>query len=110
MSRSRSQRLTDGVLALFGLSGAGKTTILELARRPRSTGSRTHPRLNGTTLFDRDAGVNLPPGEAAGRLACSRTCGSSRISMCATTSATAGAAHPPPSATLPKARSWSCSR
>jgi ABC-type multidrug transport system fused ATPase/permease subunit len=51
---------TDGVLALFGPSGAGKTTILNwlsgLARPDRG-----RIRLNGTTLFDRDAGVNLPP-------------------------------------------------
>jgi molybdate transport system ATP-binding protein len=51
---------TDGVLALFGPSGAGKTTILNwLAGLGRPDRGRI--RLNGTTLFDRATGVNLPP-------------------------------------------------
>ena len=51
---------TDGVLALFGPSGAGKTTVLNwLAGLGRPDRGRI--RLNGTTLFDRDSGVNLAP-------------------------------------------------
>ena len=51
---------TDGVLALFGPSGAGKTTVLNwLAGLGRPDRGRI--RLNGTTLFDRAAGINLPP-------------------------------------------------
>jgi molybdate transport system ATP-binding protein len=51
---------TDGVLALFGPSGAGKTTALNwlagLARPDRGT-----IRLDGQTLFDAAAGIDLPP-------------------------------------------------
>jgi molybdate transport system ATP-binding protein len=51
---------TDGVLALFGPSGAGKTTVLNwLAGLAKP--DRGHIRLNGQTLFDRTARVNLPP-------------------------------------------------
>jgi len=50
----------DGVLALFGPSGAGKTTALNwlagLARPDRGA-----IRLNGQVLFDSNAGINLPP-------------------------------------------------
>jgi molybdate transport system ATP-binding protein len=51
---------TDGVLALFGPSGAGKTTVLNwLAGLGRPDRGRI--RLNGETLFDRAAGIDLPP-------------------------------------------------
>jgi molybdate transport system ATP-binding protein len=54
------QTATTGVLALFGPSGAGKTSILNwLAglNRPDS-GSIT---IDGRVLFDAAAGINLPP-------------------------------------------------
>lgn len=50
----------SGVTVLFGPSGAGKTTILDMIAgllRP-ATG---HVRVGGRTLFDATAGVNLPP-------------------------------------------------
>jgi molybdate transport system ATP-binding protein len=49
-----------GTAALFGPSGAGKTSILNMIAgliRP-ATG---HIRINGETLFDADARINLPP-------------------------------------------------
>src|SRR4051812_48601266 len=51
---------TDGVLALYGPSGAGKTTVLNWLSG-LSKPDRGRIRLNGQTLFDRAAGVNLPP-------------------------------------------------
>jgi molybdate transport system ATP-binding protein len=51
---------TDGVLALFGPSGAGKTTVLNwLAGLQRP--DRGSIRLNGQVLFDRQAGINVRP-------------------------------------------------
>jgi molybdate transport system ATP-binding protein len=51
---------TDGVLALFGASGAGKTTVLNwlsgLLKPDRGT-----IRLNGETLFDAATGINVAP-------------------------------------------------
>lgn len=50
----------SGVTVLFGPSGAGKTTILDMIAgllRP-ATG---HVRVGGRTLFDAAGGVNLPP-------------------------------------------------
>lgn len=50
----------SGVTVLFGPSGAGKTTVLDMIAgllRP-ATG---HVRVGGRTLFDAAAGVNLPP-------------------------------------------------
>ncbi len=49
-----------GIAALFGPSGAGKTSILNMVAgliRPDSG----HIRINGETLFDAGAGINLPP-------------------------------------------------
>lgn len=49
-----------GVTVLFGPSGAGKTTVLDMIAgllRP-ATG---HVRVGGRTLFDAATGVNLPP-------------------------------------------------
>lgn len=49
-----------GVTVLFGRSGAGKTTILNMVAglvRP----DRGHVRVADRLLFDRDAGVDLPP-------------------------------------------------
>ncbi len=51
---------SDGVLSLFGRSGAGKTTLVSMLAgliRP-DTGLI---RVAGRTLFDSAAGVNLPP-------------------------------------------------
>lgn len=52
--------LAGRVTVLFGPSGSGKTTILDAIaglRRPRSG----RIDLNGRTLFDAQAGVDLPP-------------------------------------------------
>jgi molybdate transport system ATP-binding protein len=49
-----------GVTVLFGPSGAGKTSVLNMIAgllRP----DRGHVRVNGISLFDRDAGIDLPP-------------------------------------------------
>lgn len=49
-----------GITVLFGPSGAGKTSVLDMVAgllRP-DTG---HVRVAGKTLFDAPAGVNLPP-------------------------------------------------
>lgn len=49
-----------GVTVLFGRSGVGKTTILHMIAglvRP----DKGHVRVGGRTLFDRNAGVELPP-------------------------------------------------
>jgi molybdate transport system ATP-binding protein len=51
---------SDGVLALFGRSGAGKTTLVNMLAglvRPDSG----HIRVAGRILFDSAAGVDLPP-------------------------------------------------
>lgn len=53
-------RTGPGVTVLFGRSGAGKTTILHMVAgliRPDSG----HIRVAGRQLFDRDAGLDLPP-------------------------------------------------
>lgn len=50
----------SGVAALFGPSGAGKTSILNMVAgliRP----AKGHIRINSETLFDADSGINLPP-------------------------------------------------
>ncbi len=49
-----------GLTALFGPSGAGKTSILAMVAgllRPR----RGHIRIGARALFDADAGIDLPP-------------------------------------------------
>ncbi len=49
-----------GIAALFGPSGAGKTSILNMiAGLLRPDGGRIV--VGGTTLFDADAGIDLPP-------------------------------------------------
>ncbi|HVJ34989.1 MAG TPA: molybdenum ABC transporter ATP-binding protein [Terriglobia bacterium] len=49
-----------GVLALFGPSGAGKTSILNwIAGLSRPDGGRI--AIDGRVLFDSEAGINLPP-------------------------------------------------
>jgi molybdate transport system ATP-binding protein len=50
----------DGVTALFGPSGAGKTTIVNMVAG-LVTPDRGRISCNGTVLFDSGAGVNLPP-------------------------------------------------
>lgn len=53
-------RAGDGLTALFGPSGAGKTSVLNMLAgllRP----DRGRIAVTGTTLFDRDARINLPP-------------------------------------------------
>ena len=53
-------RATDGVTALFGRSGAGKTTLVNLIAgldRPDSG----HIEVGGKTLFDSARGIDLPP-------------------------------------------------
>lgn len=50
----------DGLTVLIGASGVGKTSVLDMIAgllRP-ATG---HVRVGGRTLFDADAGVDLPP-------------------------------------------------
>ncbi len=51
---------TSGIIALFGRSGAGKTTLVNLlAGLLRPDSGRI--AINGTVLFDSARGVNLPP-------------------------------------------------
>src|SRR5262249_59961113 len=51
---------TGGVLALFGPSGAGKTSILNwIAGLNRPDSGRI--AIDGRILFDTAAGINLPP-------------------------------------------------
>jgi molybdate transport system ATP-binding protein len=50
----------DGLTVLFGPSGAGKTTILNMIAgliRPE----RGHVAVGGRMLFDQDAGIDVPP-------------------------------------------------
>lgn len=50
----------DGLTVLFGPSGAGKTSVLNMVAglmRPDAG----YVRLGGETLFDADAGIDLPP-------------------------------------------------
>jgi len=50
----------EGATVLFGPSGAGKTSVLNMIAgvlRPDSG----HVRVSGDTLFDADAGIDLPP-------------------------------------------------
>ncbi len=50
----------EGLTVLFGPSGAGKTSVLNMIAallRP----DRVHVRVKGTTLFDRAGGTDLPP-------------------------------------------------
>lgn len=54
------QGAASGVTALFGPSGAGKTSVIDMVAglaRP----DRGRIRVNGTTLFDSERGVDLPP-------------------------------------------------
>jgi molybdate transport system ATP-binding protein len=54
------QVTTGGVLALFGPSGAGKTSILNwIAGLNRPDSGRI--AVDGRVLFDTEAGINLPP-------------------------------------------------
>lgn len=49
-----------GVTVLFGRSGVGKTTVLNMVAglvRP----DKGHARVNGRTLYDRNAVIDLPP-------------------------------------------------
>ncbi len=49
-----------GVTALFGPSGAGKTSIVNMVAGLMAP-DRGHIRINDTTLFDSNRKVNLPP-------------------------------------------------
>ena len=49
-----------GVTVLFGPSGSGKTSILNLIAG-LLTPEQGHVRVNGVTLFDGQAGIDLPP-------------------------------------------------
>ncbi|HVI86876.1 MAG TPA: molybdenum ABC transporter ATP-binding protein [Dongiaceae bacterium] len=54
------QTTTGGVLALFGPSGAGKTSVLNwIAGLNRPDSGRI--AIDGRVLFDTEAGINLPP-------------------------------------------------
>ena len=55
-----NQQLTSGITALFGPSGAGKTTILDAIAGLR-TPRRGSIVIDDRVLFSTDAGVNLPP-------------------------------------------------
>ncbi len=50
----------DGATALFGPSGAGKTSVVNMIAG-LLTPDRGSIALNGTTLFDAAAGINVPP-------------------------------------------------
>ena len=51
---------TDGIVALFGRSGTGKTSLINmLAGLIRPDAGRI--AVNGRVLFDSDAGIDLPP-------------------------------------------------
>jgi len=53
-------RSGPGVTVLFGRSGAGKTSVLDMVAgllRP----DRGHVRVDGKTLFDERAGIDVPP-------------------------------------------------
>lgn len=49
-----------GLTALIGRSGAGKTSLLNMVAG-LLTPDRGHVRVNGETLFDAAAGIDLPP-------------------------------------------------
>jgi molybdate transport system ATP-binding protein len=51
---------TGGVTALFGPSGSGKTSVVNMIAGPLTPDGGSIA-LNGTTLFDSAAGINLPP-------------------------------------------------
>jgi molybdate transport system ATP-binding protein len=55
-----TERLDAPLTALFGPSGAGKTTVLDVIAGLRTPGSGSIA-VGGRTLFDSAAGVNLPP-------------------------------------------------
>ncbi len=60
MLNVRFQCETSGIIALFGRSGAGKTSLVNLVAgllRP----DRGHIAVNGTALFDHAKGIDLPP-------------------------------------------------
>lgn len=51
---------TDGIVAVFGRSGAGKTTLINMVAgllRP----DEGRIAINGTVVFDSDAGIDVPP-------------------------------------------------
>jgi molybdate transport system ATP-binding protein len=50
----------EGVTILFGRSGAGKTSVLNMVAGLLTPDSGTI-RVGGTTLFDRGAGIDVPP-------------------------------------------------
>ena len=54
------ESLAARVTALFGPSGAGKTTILDAIAGLRTPGSGSI-RIGGRALFDASRGINLPP-------------------------------------------------
>ena len=78
------------VTGLFGASGAGKTSLINMIAgllRP----DRGIIAIDGETLDDTAARIACPGRIAAGSAMCSRTRGCFRISMCARISTTGGA-------------------
>jgi molybdate transport system ATP-binding protein len=54
------EQFTERITALFGPSGAGKTTVLDAIAGLRSPGRGT-VAVNGRTLFDAARGIDVPP-------------------------------------------------
>jgi molybdate transport system ATP-binding protein len=54
------QQSEVGVMALFGASGAGKTSIVNMVAG-LSQPDQGHIQVNGTTVFDSEKRINLPP-------------------------------------------------
>src|SRR6476660_7359225 len=75
-----------GATALFGASGAGKTSLINMIAGLLEP-DRGRIVLDGETLFDRAARIDVPPGGGASAM-CSRKAACSRIFRSNTTSIT----------------------